>query len=91
MNEYLTQENLTLFASLVALIISVLSWKKSRVIYQFESLTIRQIRGRSDDAAHDKSVARLNKRLKSGSFTILNIATREADGDFQVFLGKVKK
>lgn len=82
---------LTLSLSIIALLVSGWSWRKSRAIYQIETSTVRQVRGRSDDVAHDKSLAKINQKLISGKYTILNIGTREADGDFQIFLGKIKK
>jgi len=33
----------------------------------------------------------INELLDTGKYTIINIMSREADGDFEVILGKIKK
>lgn len=80
----------TTILSAIALYVSIKAWQKSRAIYSIETTTIRQVRGRRDDEALETKMAEINAKLKTGKYTILHITTREADGDFQLFLGKIK-
>jgi hypothetical protein len=93
-------ENLTLYASCLAILISIVallissalaikSWHKNRVIYGIEELVIRKLNGSSDDA-EDRGYTLLNEKLSSGSYIIESIQERN-DNDWAVLLAKIKK
>lgn len=76
--------------SIVAIIISVVSWRKSRAIYKVERKTIRQFTGKHDDLEISEDT--LNEKLKNGEWAILHILERtKSDGDWEVLLGRIKK
>lgn len=80
---------LTVTFSIIALVISVKSWAKSRSIYKIETEVLRQPTGRSEDIYI--STDHINKKLQSGEYTILHMAERKADGDWELILGRIKK
>lgn len=80
---------LTIILSIIALVISVKSWAKSRSIYKIETEVLRQPTGRKEDMYI--STDHINKKMESGEYTILHIAERKADGDWELILGKIKK
>ncbi len=80
---------LTVVFSIIAFVISVKSWAKSRSIYKIETEVLRQPTGRKEDMYI--STDHINKKLQSGEYTILHIAERKADGDWELILGKIKK
>lgn len=79
----------TIVISLIALLISIKSWAKSRSIYKIETEVLRQPTGRKEDMYI--STDHINKKLASGEYTILHVAERKADGDWELILGKIKK
>ena len=74
-----------------AQIIARKAWHKSREIYGIERTTLRQVRGRADDKVVEERLKEINKKLAGGGYTILTITQREADGDFEIIFGKIKK
>ena len=70
--------------SLIALFVSIFSWKKSRSIYQVEILecvTDREMKINNQELA---------KKLQSGNYCILN--TNKANNNtYEIMLGKIKK
>lgn len=88
MNIYI--EISTIMLALSAIIISILSWVKSRAIYSIETEVIRQPTGSKDDMY--KTTKHITDKLKSGKYTILSILERsKSDKDWEIFLGKIKK
>lgn len=82
---------LSLAGAIFAIVVSILSWHKNRAIYGIERTTLRQVRGRADDVVVEKRIAEISKKLSTGNYSIIAINTREADGDFEIILGKIKK
>ena len=82
-------EILTVIFSIIALVISVKSWTKSRSIYKIETEVLRQPSGGHRDMYI--STDHINKKLQSGEYTILHIAERKVDGNWEVILGRIKK
>lgn len=84
-------EIISIILAVIALFISIKAWHKSRAIYGIERTTLRQTRGRQDDPIVQERLQEINTKLTSGKYTILNIISREADGDFEIIFGKIKK
>jgi len=82
---------ISLGIAICSLIISKKAWHKSREIYGIERTTLRQVRGRADDIVVEKRIKEISDKLANGGYTILNITSRQADGDFEIIFGKVKK
>lgn len=81
---------LAIAISVIAIIVSVISWQKSRAIYAVERKAMRQITGEHDDLYINESS--LNEKLQSGEWTILHVLERtKSDGDWEVLLGRIKK
>lgn len=82
-------ELLAIVISIISIIISVLSWRRSRVIYGVETDVVRQPTESRDDAGGNTV---LNKKLSSGKYTILSTLERtKSDHDWELLLGKIKK
>jgi nitrogen fixation/metabolism regulation signal transduction histidine kinase len=77
--------------SIVALGVSIKAWQKSRAIYAIESRVIRQPSGEARDEYLETNAAALNRELSSGRYTVLGLMERKGDGDWQLFLGKIKQ
>lgn len=74
--------------SVVAILVSIKSWHKSRVIYGLEELVLRRINGsRYDDA---RGLEEINRKLQTGKYVIQGIQDR-VDGDWAVILARIKK
>lgn len=76
--------------SLIAVVISIISWYKSRAIYDIEKFKFPKRVGDSktqDDIKHEEA---LKEKLKTGSWQILHIYERNND-ELMVVIGKVKK
>lgn len=80
---------LSLLISIISAVIVVISWRKSRVIYEVEELVIRQINRTCDDA-DGRGLPKLNEKLKTGHYTILDTLERN-DGDWAVLLARIKR
>lgn len=81
---------LPMVVSIIALIISVKAWHKSRVIYGIETEVIRQPTGTKNDMYKDTK--HICEKLSSGKYTILGISQRtKSDQDWEIFLGKIRK
>ena len=80
---------LSLFISIASAILTVISWRKSRVIYEIEELVIRKINGTRDDM-DGRGLPELNQKLNTGHYTILEILER-TDGDWAVLLARIKR
>jgi len=80
---------LSLFISITSAILTVISWRKSRVIYEIEELVIRKINGTRDDA-DSRGLPKLNEKLKTGHYTILEVLER-TDGDWAILLARIKR
>ena len=79
---------LAIILGIIAIIISILSWVRSRAIYGVEREVIRQYDGSRNDL--DKNEDSLNKKLSAGKYTILATYQR-FDRHIEVLLGKLKK
>lgn len=79
----------SLIISIISAVIAVISWHKSRVIYEVEELVIRQI-NRTRDDADGRGLPKLNEKLKTGHYTILEVLER-TDGDWAVLLARIKR
>lgn len=75
---------LSLFISIASVVVAVVSWRKSRVIYEIEELVIRKINGTHDDM-DGRGLPELNQKLNTGHYTILEVLER-TDGDQAVLL-----
>ena len=76
--------------SLIAVIISVYSWHKSRAIYDIEKYKFQKKVGDSktnEDLEHEKAI---KEKLKTGEWQILHIYERNND-ELVVVIGKIKK
>lgn len=78
-----------LVISIISGVIAVISWRKSRVIYEIEELVIRKINGTRDDA-DGRGLPKLNQKLKTGHYTILEVLER-TDGDWAILLARIKR
>ena len=87
----MTLDIVAIIISTIAILVSVSSWQKSRAIYGIERTVLRQVRGRKDDIVANQRIEEINKKLISGEYIIINVTAREADGDFEIILGKIKK
>ncbi len=82
-------EIVSLVIALIALVVSILAWRKSRAIYGIERDVIRQYTGKNDDLW--KSEDNLNKKLSSGDYTVLVVLERtRSDSDWEILLGRIK-
>ena len=79
----------SLIISIISAVIAVISWHKSRVIYEVEELVIRQI-NRTRDDADGRGLPKLNEKLKTGHYTILEALERN-DGDWAILLAHIKQ
>ncbi len=79
----------SLIISIISAVIAVISWHKSRVIYEVEELVIRQI-NRTRDDADGRGLPKLNEKLNTGHYTILEVLER-TDGDWAVLLARIKR
>lgn len=82
-------EPLSPVISIISVVIAVISWHKSRVIYEIEELVIRKINGTRDDE-DGRGLPELNEKLKTGHYTILNTLERN-DGDWAILLARIKR
>lgn len=84
-------KSIPIILSLLALIISIKSWVKSRSIYGVETYVLRQTTGNKDDIENgDKKM--INHKLSSGEYTILSVQERtKSDNDWELILGRIKK
>lgn len=82
-------EPLSPVISIISAVIAVISWHKSRVIYEIEELVIRQI-NRTRDDADGRGLPELNQKLNTGHYTILEVLER-TDGDWAVLLARIKR
>ncbi len=83
-------EILTILFSVIAIIISVYSWQKSRAIYDIEKYKFPKNVGDSktnEDIKHEKVI---KEKLKTGNWQILHIYERNAN-ELIVVIGKIKK
>ena len=77
-----------LILAVIALVVSIKAWHKSRAIYGVERSVIRQYRGdRTDMDINEKD---LNQKLNSGDYTILAIMERKAGKDWEILTGRIK-
>ncbi len=86
----MTLDIITLIFSLVAIILSIYSWHKSRVIYDIEKYKFPKNVGDSkteEDLRHEK---KLKEKLKSGKWQIVHVYERNSD-ELMIVVGKVKK
>lgn len=74
--------------SVVAILVSIKSWHKSRAIYGLEELVLRRANGSRDDEA--RGIEEISKKLQTGRYTIQGIQDR-VDGDWAVILARIKK
>jgi hypothetical protein len=77
---------LTLATSVVALIISIMNWRKSRVIYgiEWEEFSTSTI-----EAVNQKNKV-INDKLKTGNYIVLAVE-KNNDSEYTTIVGKVKK
>lgn len=80
---------LSLLISIASVVVAVVSWCKSRVIYEIEELVIRKINGTRDDM-DSRGLPELNEKLNTGHYTILEVLER-TDGDWAVLLARIKQ
>ena len=79
---------LSLIIAAISLLVSVIAWRKNRAIYGIERDVIRQYRGTADDLIFNEE--NLNEKLSKGNYTILTILERQADGDWEVLMNRIK-
>ena len=83
-------EILTIILSIIAIVISVYSWHKSRAIYDIEKYKFPKNVGDSktdEDKRHEKAI---KEKLKTGSWQILHIYERNAN-ELMIVIGKIRK
>lgn len=88
----LLSDGIALFSmviSIISVVVAVVSWRKSRVIYEIEELVIRKINSTRDDQ-DGRGLLELNKKLNTGHYTILEVLER-TDGDWAVLLARIKQ
>lgn len=82
-------ELLTIILSIIAIIISVYSWHKSRAIYDIEKYKFPKNVGDSktdEDRGHENAI---KEKLKTGNWQILHIYERNAN-ELMIVIGKIK-
>ena len=80
---------LSLLISIASVVVAVVSWHKSRVIYEIEELVIRKINSTRDDM-DGRGLPELNQKLNTGHYTILEVLER-TDGDWAILLARIKR
>lgn len=80
---------LSLLISIISVVVAVVSWRKSRVIYEIEEVVIRKINGTRDDM-DGRGLPELNQKLNTGHYTILEALERN-DGDWAILLARIKQ
>lgn len=81
---------MSIFISIIALILAMLSWHKSRAIYDIEKYKFPKKVGESkteNDKNHERA---LKEKLKSGKWQILHIYDY-SDDELMIVLGKIKE
>lgn len=76
--------------SLVAVVVSITSWYKSRAIYDIEKYKFPKNVGDSktdEDKLHEKAI---KEKLKTGNWQILHIYERN-NNELMIVIGKIKK
>jgi len=80
----------SLILSVFAIVISVISWYKSRAIYDIEKYKFPKNVGdskTSEDLNHEKA---LKEKLNTGKWQILHIYERN-NNELMIIIGKIKK
>ena len=80
---------LSLLISIISVVVAVVSWRKSRVIYEIEEVVIRKINGTRDDM-DGRGLPELNQKLNTGHYIILEVLER-TDCDWAVLLARIKR
>lgn len=80
---------LSLISMIIASILAIKSWHRSRVIYNLEEFVLRKLNGSQNDA-EDRGFTAINDKLKTGKFVIESIQER-IDGDWAVLIAQIKK
>ncbi len=72
--------------------VSYLTLHRHRVIYSIKTAVLRMPHGTPSDAyAAVLETDHIDKELRSGEYTILQIVERDADKDLEIILGRIKK
>ncbi|MBU4338175.1 hypothetical protein KKD57_01305 [Patescibacteria group bacterium] len=84
-------EILTILFSVIAIIISIYSWQKSRAIYDIEKYKFPKNVGGSKTDEDEKHEQALKEKLKTGNWQILHIYERNVNNELMIVIGKIKK
>ena len=79
-----------LVAQIVIAVVSYLTLHRHRVVYSIKTAVLRMPHGTSSDA-YALQTDHIDKELRSGKSTILQIVERDADKDLEIILGRIKK
>ena len=73
-------------------VISYLTLHRHRVVYAIKTAVLRMPQGTfSDTYTGVLETDHIDKELRSGKYTILQIVERHADKDYEIILGRIKK
>jgi hypothetical protein len=70
-------------------VVSYFTIYRHRAVYGIKTAVLRMPRGTHDDIY--LRTDHINKELKGGKYTILQIVERYADKDLEIILGQIKK
>lgn len=76
--------------SLVAVVVSIASWYKSRAIYDIEKFKFPKRVGKSKTSDDIRLEEALKNKLKTGNWQILHIYDKSND-ELMIVIGKVKR
>ena len=79
-----------LVVQMIIAIVSYLTLYRHRVIYKLETAVLRMPKGMKDDI-YSLNTENIDKKLKSGKYTVIQIVERDADKDLEIILGQIKK
>ena len=79
-----------LIAQIVFFIVTYFTAHRHRSIYNIRTAVLRMPRGTKDDI-HALQTDHIDKELRGGKYTILQIVERPADKDLEIIMGQIKK
>ena len=81
-----------LIVQIAVAVISYFTLHRHRVIYGIKTAVLRMPHGTPSDAyAGVLQTDHIDKELRCGKYTILQIVERDADKDLEIILGQIKK
>ncbi|MFH1639294.1 MAG: hypothetical protein ABIB93_03155 [Chloroflexota bacterium] len=79
-----------LIAQIITAVVSYFTIYRHRAVYSIKTAVLRMPHGTSLDR-DALETSHIDKLLKEGKFTILQIVERNADKDLEIIMGQIKK